>query len=402
MLDGLRVVEISSPFTMLATRMLADLGADVVVVEPPGGAAGRRLAPFQAGRPGLHRSLTWHALNYNKRGVTLDLSCADGLALFEQLVARADAVVSCVASGDFVPDRIVIPDGTVVTKIEGFAPTSAKAGYVVTDDVLMAASGSPAATGTSDMPPVMFPVPQAMMEAGAEAALATLTGLISRQRNGSGQRTTVSARSAALRSSMAQPLIVTSGNVPAGRPTGRSDGPARVFECRDGYVVMTIVEGQGFGQMTNRLSRWLAKEGMLTPGLERVDWVRLPALRARGAVTAEDMTEFSECVRRICLTKTKMELNAAARTENFLAAAFFDMADVLAHPPFSDRGAWVELPVDGGRTATAPLRFARFSNHSIELRRPAPTLSEHTQEILEGDLGLLPVEIEALFANGVI
>ncbi len=74
MLDDVRVLEVSAPETMLAGRILADLGADVVVVEPPAGSPGRRLAPFLDDKPGIERSLTWHALNYNKRGITLDLS----------------------------------------------------------------------------------------------------------------------------------------------------------------------------------------------------------------------------------------------------------------------------------------------------------------------------------------
>ena len=78
MLHDVRVIELSSPGTMLAGRILADLGADVIVVEPPAGAAGRRLAPFQSDTPGMERSLTWHALNRNKRAITLDLASPDG------------------------------------------------------------------------------------------------------------------------------------------------------------------------------------------------------------------------------------------------------------------------------------------------------------------------------------
>ena len=93
MLDDVRVLEISAPETMLAGRMLADLGADVVVIEPPAGAAGRRIAPFLDDIPGIERSLTWQALNYNKRGVTLDLFSADGKALMQELAAKFDVVI---------------------------------------------------------------------------------------------------------------------------------------------------------------------------------------------------------------------------------------------------------------------------------------------------------------------
>ena len=84
MLSKLRVLEISSPETMLAGQLLADLGADVIVVEPPAGSAARRLEPFVDDLPGLERSLVWLAYNHNKRGITLDLRQADGRALLSQ------------------------------------------------------------------------------------------------------------------------------------------------------------------------------------------------------------------------------------------------------------------------------------------------------------------------------
>src|SRR6266481_6758581 len=93
MLGNVRVLEISAPETMLAGRIFADLGADVVVVEPVAGSAGRRLAPFLDDVPGIERSLTWHALNYNKRGVTLGISSPDGKALVRDLATKFDVVI---------------------------------------------------------------------------------------------------------------------------------------------------------------------------------------------------------------------------------------------------------------------------------------------------------------------
>jgi len=93
LLNGLRVLELSQPQTMLAGLMLADLGADVVVVEPPDGAAGRRMGPFLDDRVGLERSLAWHALNRNKRSVTIDTSSVDGRDTLLRLAQSADAVI---------------------------------------------------------------------------------------------------------------------------------------------------------------------------------------------------------------------------------------------------------------------------------------------------------------------
>ena len=99
MLDDVRVLEISAPETMLAGRILADLGADVIVVEPPAGSPGRRPAPFLDDTPGIERSLVWQALNYNKRGVTLELASPDGMALMRDLAAKFDVVLEAVGGG---------------------------------------------------------------------------------------------------------------------------------------------------------------------------------------------------------------------------------------------------------------------------------------------------------------
>src|SRR5260370_7169083 len=103
MLDDVRVLEISAPETMLAGRMLADLGADVIVVEPPAGSSGRRLPPFIDDIPGIERSLTWQALNCNKRGVTLDLSSPDGKAIVQNLAPNFTVVIEPPAGGSKYP-----------------------------------------------------------------------------------------------------------------------------------------------------------------------------------------------------------------------------------------------------------------------------------------------------------
>ncbi len=107
MLRDVRVLEISEPETMLAGRILADLGAHVVTIEPPSGAAGRRMEPFLDDIPGLERSLTWHAMNRNKRGITLNLNSVDGRALLATLARNFDAVIESAESGGGAPlDRI--------------------------------------------------------------------------------------------------------------------------------------------------------------------------------------------------------------------------------------------------------------------------------------------------------
>src|SRR5882757_6988874 len=170
MLDDVRVLEVSAPETMLAGRILADLGADVVVVEPPAGSPARRLAPFLDDTPGIERSLTWHALNYNKRGVTLDLRSTDGRAMVRDLANKFDVVIEAIGAGrESLLESIEFAPRTIRCTIALFHRAGPKSGYAATDFTVMAASGAPSMTGDLDRPPLFFPVPQAMIEAGADA-----------------------------------------------------------------------------------------------------------------------------------------------------------------------------------------------------------------------------------------
>jgi crotonobetainyl-CoA:carnitine CoA-transferase CaiB-like acyl-CoA transferase len=407
MLQDVRVLEISAPETMLAGRILGDLGADVIAVESPGGAAGRRLEPFLDEIPGIERSLTWHALNYNKRAITLDLGSPDGTALLGELVSRFDVIIDAAGEGGTPAiDSIGAAARLIRCSIAPFSRGGPKAGYAVTDFTVIAASGAPAMTGTSDRPPLYFPVPQAMMEAGADAAIATLVALAARDRDGLGQRAEVSARIAAMIAAFSQPLAPGSGNPPPARSKG---APAiagvsipGVFECADGFALVTVAFGPVFGQMTQRLARWAADEGHLDPRVSAISWPSFIAdLSARKASPA-DLQALMDGVAALVRTKTKGEIAAMARKLGLLASPVMNMADVAGYAQYRERGLFAKVGIEPGRNIDAPVRFAQFSDYSIAPRRPAPRLSQHTAEVLEHELKLSKAEVQALFVAGVI
>ena len=220
MLTDIRVLEISTPETMQAGSILAALGADVVVVEPLAGSAGRRMEPFLDEIPGLERSLTWHALNRNKRGITLDMHSGDSHGLLRDLLAKFDIAFDSAINGVAPLDDFTIPEKMIRIRIAPFGHTGQKSSYASSDLTVMAASGAPGVTGDPDRPPLFFPVPQAMMEGGSDAAIAALAGLAARDRDGLGQSGHVSARIAAMMSAMSQHLAPPSGNPETRRASG--------------------------------------------------------------------------------------------------------------------------------------------------------------------------------------
>jgi crotonobetainyl-CoA:carnitine CoA-transferase CaiB-like acyl-CoA transferase len=406
MLSDLRVLEISAPETMQAGNVLAALGADVVVVEPLDGSAGRRMEPFLDETPGLERSLTWHALNRNKRGITLDLPSADSTELLRSLLAKFDVAFDSATNGVAPLDDFAIPETMIRIRIAPFGHNGPKSSYASSDLTVMAASGAPGVTGDPDRPPLFFPAPQSMMEGGSDAAIAALAGISARDRDGLGQTGQVSARVAAMMSAMSQHLGPPSGNPETKRSSGTFTIAGvqvpSVYECSDGFVMISVAFGPVFGQMTQRLAKWAADENHLARNIADISWPSFFTDLAQKKVSPADLAALIEGLKSLTRNKTKAEFGAAARKLGLLASPVFSMKDVAESAQYRERGLFTSVAVAPGREIEVPSRFAQFSNFSIETRRPAPMLSEHTVEILATDLGLSRVEIQALFAHRII
>ncbi len=406
MLNGIRVLEISSLNTMLAGSILADLGAEVVVLEPPGGAPGRRMEPFLDGLPGLERSLTWQALNRNKLGITLALETPDGLDLLRSLVGRFDVLVEATetASTPSWGETIGVTGRLIHTVVRPFFPGGPKGNYKSTDLVLMAASGSLGMMGDPDRPPVPMPVPQAMMEAGGEAAIAVLAAICARDAYGVPQDSTVLGRLATMVSAFSSPISIGSGNSESARSAGGASiaGVAvpTVYPCADGFVVASVAFGSAWGPMTNRLAAWAGQQGLLELPLASRDWSGFPGEVQSGQASPGELEALVAAITGLFASRSKDQIWTEARTRGLLVAPAMDTSDIARSPQFAERRLWNEFEW-AGRTIRIPARFAQFSNYSIETRCPAPSLSQDTNDILAQELGLSAGDLQALFVHGV-
>jgi crotonobetainyl-CoA:carnitine CoA-transferase CaiB-like acyl-CoA transferase len=343
-------------------------------------------------------------MNRNKRGITLNLDSPDGRALLVQLAHKFDAIIETAGPrGAAAMDGLEFPEALVRCTISAFARSGPKSDYLGSDLIVMASSGTPSMTGDSDRPPLFFTVPQAMMEAGADAAIAVLGGIVARDRGSKGQRAEVSARIAAMMTAMSLPTFIGAGNPEPRRADVTIAGvrvPA-IYQCADGYVLVTVPAfGPAFGPMTQRLAKWAADEGHLSRDIAEVNWITFPRDLAQKTSTPEQLRALVEGVSSLCRSKTKAEIGEAARRLGLLAAPVMDMKDVAESPQYRERGLFEPVRV-GDRTIESPVRFAQFSNYTIENRRPAPLLSQHTGEIL-AEIGISATELQALFVHGVI
>ena len=168
-------------------------------------------------------------------------------------------------------------------------------------------------------------------------------------------------------------------------------------------IVTVPAFGPSFGPMTQRLAKWAAEEGHLPKEIADVNWITFPADVRKKTASQDQLRALVMGVTSLCRNKTKAELGAAARKLGLLAAPVMDMKDVAESEQYRERGLWTPVKIEpNGREFDAPARFAQFSNFSIETRKGAPALSEHTAEVLRLEAGISSAELQSLFVHGII
>jgi crotonobetainyl-CoA:carnitine CoA-transferase CaiB-like acyl-CoA transferase len=395
MLSPYRVLDLTDEGALICGQILGDLGADVILVEPPGGVKARSVGPFAGDQHDGNKSLNFWALNRNKRSITIDLETAAGRESLLELVTTADLLVESGPPGRL--ERLglgygalaEVNPGLVVVSITPFGQTGPKAHWAATDLTVTAASGALFLTGDEDRPPVHVAIPQAYLNAGAEAAVGALLGLCARERNGLGQHVDVSAQTAMMMTT--QFMVLTMGW--KDHAPGRAGGGLRlgriplrfVYPCKDGHVNITFGFGAVFGPATRRLFEWICEEGFCDDATRDKDWVGYGLHLLTGQEPLRELARCTDCLERFTLSHTKAELFEEALRRRTLLVPISNVQDMLHSEQLNAREYWTKIEhPELGRQVTYPGPFARFGATPIRYRRRAPLLGEHTREVLGG------------------
>ncbi len=395
MLPPLRVLDVADGWGAHCGRILADLGADVVKVEPPSGDPARRSPPFLEDRPGADRSLWWIALNANKRGITLDVDAPRGLELLRKLVARADVLIESFAPGrlDVAALRAEHPH-LIVTSVAPFGQDGPLATAPASDLEVTAASGALWLAGEPGKPPVRTTVPQSPFWAGMYAAMGTLLAYLARDAVG-GQHVDVSAQAAMVTVHPPAPLFWDLLREEHRRLgpflLGRSIVGAKfrdIWPCQDGHVSFAI-QGGAVGRHTGKmLVAWMRERGADAPLLYAIDWETFDNAR----LTQEEVDRLEAEVGAFLRTLTKREFFAGVIERNMLGYPVSTAPEVYADAQLASRGFWQQVAVP---EAAKPLRFpggfALFDGARPAIRRPPPRLGEHNDEVF-AELGVPAAE----------
>lgn len=416
MLNGFRMLDLADDRGALCGKIFADLGADVIKIEPPGGCPTRRIPPFLDDEPGADRGLYFIAYQAGKRSVTLNLESADGRALFENLARKADFLVESFAPGymdslDLGYERLAALNPRLIyASITPFGDSGPGKDYKAADIVSWASGGPMFMMGEKGKPPLEMSVPQAGLHAGAEAAVASLLAHYPREIEGIGQRVVVNTQACVVWTLMnEQAMPIMHGDYIRREGVYYSATGSRrqlVYACKDGYISTLLAGGPGVGAISMKgLVAWMGEHGCAAQWMAEKDWASwVPGILMKAtARDVEEINDLEERVRRFFATMTKREIYAEALKRRILLAPVATAADIAADEQLKARDYFVRIEHDTlGRTLTLPGAFGKLSATPIGPARRAPRLGEHNGEVLGGLLGIDGARMGRLRATGAI
>ena len=415
LLKGFRMLDLADEKGALCGKIFADLGADVIKVEPPEGCATRAIPPFLEDIAGPDRSLYALAYHAGKRSVTLKLENADGRALLMELAKNADFLVESFPVGRM--DEIGLGYETlaklnprlIYTSITPFGDAGPAKSYKAADIVTWAAGGMMSLMGVEGKPPIQMSQPQAGLHAGAEAAVASLIAHYPREIEGLGQHAVVDMQACVvwtLMNEQAMPLLHGDYLRRSGVFTGAIGGRRKtVFKCKDGYV-SGLLAGGVYLPSTNAIIAWMKEEGAAPDWLAQEGGLKSLTPGAFMSAKPGDLSELDRAenaLERFFMTKTKHEIWENILKRRILAAPVATVADIASDPQLKDRGYFVEVESKAlGRKLTLPGPFAKLSRTPLGPAGAAPQIGEHNRDVYCGLLGLSESQLIKLQAAGAI
>jgi crotonobetainyl-CoA:carnitine CoA-transferase CaiB-like acyl-CoA transferase len=387
-LDGMRVLDLSR---LVAGNMLSlqlgDFGADVIKIEPPEG------DPLRAWRDGGEQ-LFWKTYSRNKMSMVMNLRHEKAREALLRLVETADVFIENYRPGTLeamglAPDVLLARNPRlVVVRISGFGQTGPYAQLPGFGTLVEAMSGFADRTGFPDREPVLPPLALADMIAGLSGAMATVTALLARERTGAGGQV--------IDLSLLEPIFSTLGPEAAiYRRTGKmkqrvgngsnTSAPRNIYRCADGGYVALSGSTQA---MAKRIFEVIGQGQMIEDPRFRTNSDRV---RHRPLV--------DEAVGGWFAARSRDDALALMRAAGVTAGPVYNIADAVADPHFQERQVLVE--VEDPELGPMPMHniVPRLSGTPGVWRRPAPTLGQHTDEILSA-LGFDEIAIAALKAEG--
>lgn len=405
-LAGYRVLDLADEKGQLCGRLLAELGADVIKVEPPrDGDPSRQNGPFFRGETGPDTSLWWWTMNASKRAITCQLRLAAGRELLHRLVAQTDIVIETSpppTAADFgldYPSLAAVNPGVIVVSITNFGQTGPYSTWLATDIVGSAMGGHMSLNGDDEHGPVRTLAPQAFAQVNVQACVGALTALYARGVNGgTGQHVDASMQESLCNAMDNAPVWWDVGGLNLSGPGLRRNSagvlsPNYLYETADGWVAC-LAAGGLVGPGADAIIDWLAESGEAN-GLDSPEW------RARAVqpipLSLEERTWLEDTLAAFCKTRKKEELVAEAQRRAAGWAPVFGPREVVESKQLAARDYWVRVHHDDlGESFVYPGAPFKLSATPWMQRGRAPHLGEHNEQVYGELLGLTSDDLRRL------
>jgi benzylsuccinate CoA-transferase BbsE subunit len=399
-LRGLRVLELADASGVYCGKLLADMGADVIKIEQPGGDGTREIPPFRGDEPHPQRGLFFLYTNTSKRAVTLDISRPRGQELFKALAQTARLVVETLPPGrldelglGYQTLRAAKPD-LVLTSITGFGQTGPYRSFASCDLVASALGGAMYVTGEEDDPPVRLAGFQALIMASTAAAVSSMIALHHGAATGEGQHVDISIEETTVSVEHISGVGKwrDDGLVPRRRGTSLfASVPSGAYPCKDGLVYLMVNRPLHWKALAQWIHEVTGNREVLDPMFEGPSSTRQPYRELLDIFISELTSQLSvdeayhEGQRRHIAFTPVNTAASVARDPHLAARSFF----VAADQPGAGRLRYPGAPYRHAETPWA-------------IRRPAPGVGQHNEEIYGGELGLDAESLHSLARDGVI
>ena len=397
-LAGLRLIDLS---TVLAGpysgSLLADLGADVIKVEPPAGDAARALVTEEGIAPHFHTN------QRNKRGIVIDLKHPAGKAAFADLVRWADVVLENYRPGvtgrlgiDY-PALAALNPRIIMCSITGYGLTGPGRDRAAFDANIQAYAGIMGLTGDPDGMPVRAAPAYADLCAGMAGALGILAAVVARERSGRGQHVDLAMFDVQL-SMQNYYCTMELASVRPPRRLGSEHElhvPYNVYLTASGPLCVTVVTEAQWSGLLRALGR-LDHPPEVREHLEMLADARLRKrtnrIVARAAINA--------ALAAILATRTREQWMEALAAERLPFAPVNTLAEALADPQAAARGMVARIPLPDGGTCPASGNPIKLSGAGPDTYTAPPLLGQHTREVLAGVLGYDEARVARLLESG--
>ena len=401
LLPPYRILDLTGPEAVFCGKLLADYGADVVKVEPPGGDPTRNKAPFIGDEVGIDRSSYFLFYNTNKRSVTIDIDTPKGQELFKKLAKTADVLIESFPVGHMESKGLgfdslnAINPSLVMASVTPFGQTGPWSGYQSSDLISLAASGFMQITGDPDGPPLRQGNEQSHFPGAQYAAAAIMGALFYRDmQGGGGQYIDVSQQEAMITYyTDAHPALAwmqRGENVTRVGTNSTLVIPLGAYPSSDGWISAGIITPREWENLSQWMYEVTGNEEILNDDYKGGNQDRAPFNDIITALVIDFTTRF-----------TSEELFHQGQERNLVFIPVNTVSDLLVDPQLEASNFWFDI--DHAEAGTLRYPLGVFDSEEVSpTTNPAPHLGQDNEAILCGELGLSQSELCSLRSQGVV